>query len=425
MVNFFPFLSTFYTPIYTPSLDKQIPLCYTILKGVNSMRKKLRAKGTGSIYKNEKGYWTGQLIIGITPNGQNKYKRFMGKTQAIVVEKMKAYELANPIKVTEIVEDAALDEYMKYYLTSIKKNSIKPSSYDRDYKTYENQIKPRIGHYLVKDLTSDIIQSELISDLVISGYSHSTIHKSFVLLNETMKHAMLQDMIVKNPCVAVKLPKKENIVHKDIRFFTDAEIEIFKTQAASTYSTGRPRYKYGNALCLILYTGLRGGELCSLRWGDIDYKKKQVRVDSNTIVVYDYNDEEKTKTRKVIEQASTKNSKIRIVPLNQKALDVLTKQKKLVGGSDNDYIVNGNSTIIDVGKITDCYESICKTAGIKNALGVHTLRHTFASRAIRKGIDIKVVSEILGHSSVTFTYNTYVHIIDEQKKNAVDLLDDL
>ena len=75
--------------------------------------------------------------------------------------------------------------------------------------------------------------------------------------------------------------------------------------------------------------------------------------------------------------------------------------------------------------LTGCYKKIAEAAKIKNALGVHTLRHTFASRAIRKGIDIKVVSEILGHSSITFTYNTYIHIIDEQKKNAVDLLDDI
>ena len=384
-----------------------------------------RARGTGGLYKNKDGYWVGQIIIGVTREGKPKYKRFMNKSQSVVVEKMKAYEINKSTLTTEIIADVTLEEYLKYYLTSIKKNSIKPASYDRDYKTYENQIKPRIGHYLVKDLTSDIIQSQLIGDLLMQGYSYSTIHKSFVLVNETLKHAMLQDMIIKNPCAAVKLPKRENITHKDIRFFTDNEIEVFKKQAVLTYSTGKPKYKYGNALCLILYTGLRGGELCSLRWRDIDLKKNQVRVDSNTIVVYDYNDENETKTRKVIEQNSTKNSKTRIVPLNQKALDVLSVQRELVGGSETDYIINGSNAIIDVGKITDCYENICKAAGIKNALGVHTLRHTFASRAIRKGIDIKVVSEILGHSSVTFTYNTYVHIIDEQKKNAVDLLNDL
>lgn len=391
----------------------------------DDMGKKIRAKGTGSIYKNEKGYWTGQIIIGSTPDGRTKYKRFMGKTQAVVVGKMKQYELMKPTKTTEIVEDITLEDYMKYYLTTVKKNAIKPASYDRDYKTYEHQIKPRIGHYNIVDVTSDIVQSELISDLVSSGYSYSTIHKAFVLVNETLKHALLQDRIAKNPCIAVKLPKKENIAHKDIRFFTDEEIGLFKNQAVKMYSTGKPRYKYGNIICLILYTGLRGGELCSLKWRDIDLVKKQAKVDSNIIAVYDYDEETDVKNRKIIEQTSTKNNKVRIIPLNKRAVEILEIQRKLVGGAAEDYIINGSTETVEVGIVTKCYENICKSVNIKNALGVHTLRHTFASNAIRKGIDIKVISEILGHSSVTFTYNTYVHIIDEQKKNAVDLLDNM
>lgn len=385
---------------------------------------KRRSKGTGGIYKNKQGYWVAQIIIGTTPSGNAKYKRFVSRSQAVVIEKMKAYEASNPTNSTEVIEDYTLEDYMKYYLTNVKKNSIKPASYDRDYKTFENQISPRIGHYMLQDLTSDIIQNELIGNLLIGGYSYSSIHKSFVLVNETLKHALIQERISKNPCVAVKLPKKENISHKEIRFFEDDEIESFKAQAVKKYTTGTPRYKYGNILCLILYTGLRGGELCSLKWGDIDYKKKQIKIDSNTIAVYDYGEDDK-KTRKVIEQSSTKNSKVRYIPLNQKALEILETQKSLVGGGEKDYIVNGTTTIVEVGSITDCYENITKAAGIKNALGVHTLRHTFASRAIRKGVDIKVVSEILGHASITFTYNTYIHIIDEQKKSAVDQLDDL
>jgi len=71
------------------------------------------------------------------------------------------------------------------------------------------------------------------------------------------------------------------------------------------------------------------------------------------------------------------------------------------------------------------YRRICQRAGIENPLGIHTLRHTFASMLIRKEVDIKAVSEILGHTSVSFTYNTYVHLIEEQKSAAVAKLDDM
>lgn len=117
--------------------------------------------------------------------------------------------------------------------------------------------------------------------------------------------------------------------------------------------------------------------------------------------------------------------KSRFVPLNNSAVDILQRQRGLVGGGDQDYIVNGSSKIVDKTVVASSYGKICDAAGITNRSGIHSLRHTFASLALKRGVDIKVISDILGHASVNFTYNTYVHIIDEQKRNAVDLLNDI
>ena len=81
--------------------------------------------------------------------------------------------------------------------------------------------------------------------------------------------------------------------------------------------------------------------------------------------------------------------------------------------------------MVHVDTLSDSYTNIAKTAGIENPLGVHTLRHTFASLLIKKGVDIKIVSDILGHKDVSFTYNIYVHILEEQKTQAMSLLDDI
>ena len=81
--------------------------------------------------------------------------------------------------------------------------------------------------------------------------------------------------------------------------------------------------------------------------------------------------------------------------------------------------------MVHVDTISDAYTNIAKTAGIEHPLGIHTLRHTFASLLIKKGVDIKIVSDILGHKDVAFTYNTYVHILEEQKVQAMSLLDNI
>ena len=81
--------------------------------------------------------------------------------------------------------------------------------------------------------------------------------------------------------------------------------------------------------------------------------------------------------------------------------------------------------MISVDVISNAYTNIAKAANINNPLGIHTLRHTFASLLIKKGVDIKIVSDILGHKDVSFTYNIYVHILEEQKTQAMSLLNDI
>ena len=138
-----------------------------------------------------------------------------------------------------------------------------------------------------------------------------------------------------------------------------------------------------------------------------------------------YEDTER-KTRKVNLQASTKTSDGRTIPLIKSAEDILNSIKSKYQEINSDgFIINNSDKMVHVDTLSDSYTNIAKTAGIKNPLGIHTLRHTFASLLIKKGVDIKIVSDILGHKDVSFTYNIYVHILEEQKTQAMSLLDDI
>ena len=96
--------------------------------------------------------------------------------------------------------------------------------------------------------------------------------------------------------------------------------------------------------------------------------------------------------------------------------------KQLVNPNSNDFVVITNGQR-DISAVRKSYLGICKHANIDNPQGLHTLRHTFASLMIRKGVDIKIISEMLGHASVSFTYNTYVHLIEEEKAKAIQQID--
>ena len=382
-----------------------------------------RAKGEGSVYKDKQGYWNAQIQTGYSQNGKPKYKKFRSKKQGEVIEKMNSFKLGIGTASAATAQSMSLEDLLTTYLETVKKVSIRSTSYD-SVVVSANQVKEHLGYLSLSSLTPEIIQSDLINRMIELDYAHGTIHKAYVILNECLNHAVLKDYITKNPCMGVKLPSKDNFDKKDRRFLTDDEIQTFKDQAYSTQANFNiPKYIYGNIICLILYTGLRVGELSALKWKDIDFERKILSVNKAVVVAYDYSTKPKKRTLTV--QDTTKSGKPRIIPLNKKAIEILETQRSVYGGDNDCFIVNGTNQIPDKTVIANSYGKIARAAKIPNPSGIHTLRHTFASSAIRKGVDIKVVSEILGHASVTFTYNTYVHIIDEQKAQAVELLDDL
>ena len=378
--------------------------------------------GANSVYKTKDGRWVAQIVIGKNENGKLKYKRFTSDKQYIVIEKMREFEQG----FTQIknANKSYLSDFLTGYIFNVKKNVLKPSSFDREVRT-GNLINKYIGNYTFEQLSTPFIQTELINKLKDDNYSYSTIHKVYVLLNECLQYAVDTDKLDKNPCRLVKQPPKKMFEKKEIRWLSEDEIKLFKEQAVCKYKTGNDRYIYGLPISLIIYTGLRCGELAALKWSDIDFENKKIYIRKNIVTTYDYEDTER-KTRKVNLQASTKTSEGRTIPLIKSAEDILNSIKsKYQEVNPDGFIINNSDKMISVDVISNAYTNIAKTAGIENPLGIHTLRHTFASLLIKKGVDIKIVSDILGHKDVSFTYNIYVHILEEQKTQAMSLLDDI
>ncbi len=379
-------------------------------------------RGTGSIYKDSSGYWNAQVYLGVGTDGKTKYKKFRGKTQADVLSKKRNFELQMANGVSASINtntNITFSEYAKNYLYNKKINDVKRSTFDRIIRTFENQVNPNIGAYKMSAISSDFIQTQLINPMIDDGLSYSTIHKVYILTNEIFRSALKNGIIKNNPCEDVIEPKKENFDGKEIRFFDDSEIERFISQANKKYKNGKDMYKYGNILTLIIFSGLRGGELCALKWKDVDFPNRKISIYNHTNVIYEYG-KNNTKTRKIVEQSGTKTNKGRVLPLNHSAIKILKDQYNKIGGDKNAYVINGEKTIVPVDVISQSFTTIAKAAGINDPQGVHTLRHTFASLMIRRGVDIKVVSQYMGHSSTAFTYDTYVHLVDAQLAVAIE-----
>ncbi len=214
-----------------------------------------REKGTGNIYQRDNGKWVGRLNIGLTPEGKPKVKCFSGKTEAEVKRKIREYNSnATPVDVSKI----SVGTYFKQWLLIYKKDTLKPSSYDRLENTIIHQIIPNIGCIQLQQLTSDDIQ-KLLSKLKSDGLSHSSIKKVYDCINAVLRHATIKDDIQKNPMLLVNMPEKKLFDNKEMRIFSQKEVALIVEECNRKYSTGSPVYIYGDAYILMLNTGMRVG----------------------------------------------------------------------------------------------------------------------------------------------------------------------
>ena len=241
--------------------------------------------GDGSVFQRADGRWVAKLQVGIKANGKADIRTKYAKTEAEAKRKLRemkktAYQETPEQRRKQTVEKYILDWFPRY------KKGLKPASYDRQENSINHQIVPFFGsHQIHAVVPSDV--KDLMNRLQYErGYAYSTVKKAYDTLNECLRQAVEDGLLERNPCNKKNKPKEADFVslddEDDVRVLTDAEIERFCREALCTYSNGKPVYRLAYAFILILNTGIRVGEALALRThGDIDFKRRLMKIDSN------------------------------------------------------------------------------------------------------------------------------------------------
>ncbi|MCX4376917.1 MAG: tyrosine-type recombinase/integrase [Lachnospiraceae bacterium] len=364
------------------------------------------------IKQRKDGYF--EVKITVAPNVR---KSVYGATKADV--RKKARELREEAVRFDIsnIRKMTVSSYMTNWLTEVKKPGLKPGSYDRIEQSLQYQIFPHIGHIKINALTANDVQKML--NAILSEKSYSTVKKAYNNLNACMELGVQRGEILKNPVKGVKLPSSKTKEKKEITAYSPEEIKAITEEAVRTYSNGVPVYRYGYLIILILNTGMREGEPLYLKWKDVDLEKRRIYIHGNVTEVKNRDGAAESKYI-AIEQETPKTDKSnRYIPLNDNALEALVKLRTIIR-DEKRVIATKNHTILSPRKVYRTMENILARCNITDKTNlVHALRHTFATTLIRNGVDIKAVSEILGHEDVSTTLKIYHHTIDEQKQSAV------
>ena len=304
-----------------------------------------------------------------------------------------------------------LQEFLNSWLVDVVKDNVRMSTYMVYHGYAKNHINPLIGGMELAELRTENIQSfihKLMNDEK-RKLAAKTINDILAMLNSALQCAKEYERIEKNPCVKVRLPKSKE---KEIKVFTRAEQERLEKAIISSNDSRT----IGVLICL--YTGIRIGELCALRWENVDIKNKRlnIKLSLNRVNLYD---EEKAKTQLVFEEPKTVKSK-RLLPFPDFLCLLLTEQKKKSKGEFVLSMKNGKP--VQPRTMQYIYTRLLKKANVEYR-NFHALRHTFATRVIELGVDIKTVSETLGHANSIITINRYAHSLMEQKQRMMKQLD--
>lgn len=307
--------------------------------------------------------------------------------------------------------DMLVDAWFEYWI-GIKKQTVRPNTVRNYTERYERNIKCVIGSKLLTDV-KPIHCQRIFSKMAEEGYKTTTIYQTRIALYNMLEFAKENDVLINNPC------KKS--VKSDMGKPSEKK-EALTIDVQKKFLEAVVGYSYENQYRFVLQTGLRTGELAGLKWSDIDFKNRTMKIERTMEYRYSVGEWRVGPPKS--------KSGYRTIPLTDEAIRILENQKaknkslKLVPieWSDTVFLCRKGTPVKNSTYDTGLFK-YCDRIGIPR-FSMHVLRHTFATRCIEGGMKPKTLQKILGHSNIGITMNLYVHITEDEKHREIDLVAD-
>lgn len=288
-----------------------------------------------------------------------------------------------------------LDEFISVWMELFKKNALKTASYERLITAQKALTSYEISKMKICDISFFDIQ-KYINALVNAGYSLSNIKKQVLIVTAPLRQAAAMKIISADPSVGIRMPSEAKVQKKAkevIAYTKDEQDRLWKHIVRFPDNVGYA------AVAFEMETGLRAGELLALKWADVDITHCKMKIHA-TIINPQY-----TNQAEYQDSAKSKSSN-RVVPLTPKAITILKRLREI---HTTEWVFEQDGKRYSYQKLTYQTKKLCREAGVKYH-GEHVFRHTFATNCYYKGIDVKILSRLMGHSSVQVTYNIYINL---------------
>jgi integrase len=357
-----------------------------------------RGRGEGAIFKRADGLWCSSVSMGYDAGGKRLRPTVYGATKAEVQDKlrrMKSGDLSDTDRTT-------VGQWLARWL-EIVKPTVEPNTYRPYQRHVEKHITPRIGGTrLAKLRPSDV--ERFYSALLTAGVSPAMTRKVGTTLTVALNAAVRLELLPGNPAARVRKPKAEKV-----------EIEVLDAGQASLFLDAAEADRLYALFVLALDSGMRPGELFALAWDDIDFAGGFVSVTRSL---------EEIDGRHRLKDVKTKKARRRIDIDAGTALILHEHRKRMVaeGFAASPVFCDTQGGWLRISNVhRNNFKPALMRAGVP-AVSLYALRHTCATLLLLAGKNPKVVSERLGHSSVTLTLDTYSHVLPTMQKDAAETM---
>lgn len=369
-----------------------------------------------NIYKRQDGRWEGRYIKSRTQTGKAIYGYVYAETYDAVKLKLEdsGHSNKNTPSETYIESESDLFETIAMEWFNFVKIGIKESTSNKYWNLLNLYILPMFKGKVLVEVTFECICEQCNQLLTTggqkgTGLSAKTVSDILSLIRNILQFAVQKGMVI--ACDAHSIQIKHHA--QEIRVLSRNEQERLCRYLYSNLCS----YNIGILLCL--FTGLRVGEVCALKWEDFSFTEKTVYVHQTMQRLQDRSSTE-SKTRVVITPPKSACS-IRTIPIPDDLIKILSIHKS---SSEGYFLTNSVQKYIEPRTMQNHFKKALQKSSVEPA-NYHSLRHTFATRCIELGFDMKSLSEILGHASVNITMNRYVHPSMELKKENMQRLSSL
>jgi integrase len=353
---------------------------------------KRAAKGEGTIFKDQRGYWTGKIA---GPDGKRKIKR--SKNQREVREWLQAQRQSVHDNAWVSDETLTLAAYMDHYLTEVAKPSVRPRTFESYWSWYIHHIKPALGHVRLVKLGPREVQSFYSDQLkLVSSRSVQYMH---AILHKALEQAVRWSLVPRNVTDLVTPP---SVKHPQPVVWSMDELRKFMEVAKD--------HRLFALFSLAVACGLRQGELLGLQTDDISWKTGSLHVNHALQFVRGQG--------LVLTTPKTAKSR-RTVKVPSSALQILREHVEQQDNNQKYVFVTRAGTPILPRTIVDIFKMLIKRAGVPD-IRFHDLRHLCATIHLQAGTNPAVVAAILGHSTVNLTLSTYSHVLPSIQDEAAE-----